>query len=232
LHGWAWTSGSWVRVWELLEKAWYKVIVPDLPWFGKTELTKVFTLDDYVDVVLDFVKDLWIDEFILWGHSNGGAISIKIVENQNIRSKIKLLVLNNSAWIRNDKKRSLKRKVFLIITKPFRFLAQFEAFKWLRKLFYRAIWNQDYIQAENKPFLKETYLNMISTDLREELKNIKVPILLIWWEKDTYTPLSDWEFMAKNIKNSELVVMKNKKHWIHLKSPEELVEVFLDSIKR
>jgi pimeloyl-ACP methyl ester carboxylesterase len=110
-------------------------------------------------------------------------------------------------------------------------LAQFEAFKWLRKLFYRAIWSQDYIQAENKPFLKETYLNMISTDLREELKNIKVPTLLIWWEKDTYTPLSDWEFMAKNIKNSELIVMKDKKHWIHLKSPEELVEVFLDSIK-
>jgi pimeloyl-ACP methyl ester carboxylesterase len=124
----------------------------------------------------------------------------------------------------------LKRKIFSIITKPLRFLASFGAFKWLRKLFYRAIWSQDYIQAETKPFLKETYLNMISSDLSEEIKNIKTPTLLIRWEKDTYTPLSDWKFMNENIKNSKLIVLEWMKHWIHLKNPEKLVDVFFENI--
>jgi pimeloyl-ACP methyl ester carboxylesterase len=106
-------------------------------------------------------------------------------------------------------------------------LAQFKAFKWLRKYFYRAIWSQDYINAENTPYLKETYLNMINSDLREEIKDIKIQTLLIWWEKDTYTPLSDWKFMNKNILNSKLVILSDEKHWIHLKSPKKLIETFL-----
>jgi pimeloyl-ACP methyl ester carboxylesterase len=174
---------------------------------------------------------------ILWGHSNGGAIAIKIQDKrQKIKEiwwnfKIKLLILNNSAWIRNDKRRSLKRKIFFIIVKPLKFLAQFKVFKWLRKLFYKAIWSHDYINTEDKPFLKETYLNMISSDLSNEIKGINIPTLLIWWENDTYTPLSDWKFMNKNISNSKLVIMKGKKHWIHLKNPEELVSVFLQNCK-
>jgi pimeloyl-ACP methyl ester carboxylesterase len=150
-------------------------------------------------------------------------------KEEKINFKIEKLILNNSAWIRNDKKRSLKRKIFSVLIKPFRFLASFEMFKGLRKLFYRAIWSQDYIQAETKSFLKETYLNMISSDLKKEIKEIKVPTLLIWWENDTYTPLSDWKFMSENIKNSKLIISENQKHWIHLKNPEKLVKTFLEN---
>jgi pimeloyl-ACP methyl ester carboxylesterase len=231
LHWWWWSSDSWIKVWELLAKNWYAIIVPDLPWFWKTKLEKVLNLDDYSDIVLWFVRNLWIKNFILWWHSNWWAIAIKITNHKYIISHISTLVLNNSAWIRNDKKRSFKRKVFSITTKPVKFLSKFKIFKWLRNLFYRAIWSHDYLQAEKIPFLKETYLNMISTDLREEIKNLQVKTLLFWWEKDTYTPLNDWKWMNKNISNSKLIILQNEKHWIHLNSPEKLVETFLKSIK-
>jgi len=32
---------------------------------------------------------------------------------------------------------------------------------------------------------------MISSDLQEKIKEIKLDTLIIWGEKDTYTPLSD-----------------------------------------
>jgi pimeloyl-ACP methyl ester carboxylesterase len=252
LHCWWWSSDSWVEVGKLLEKKWYDVIVPDLPWFWKTKLEKIFTLDDYADVVIKFMNELkderWKikkgqkvkDDIILWWHSNGGAIAINIVNRlkaeswklkENVKNfKIKKLILNNSAWIRNDRKRSLKRKFFSIVTKPFRFLAWFSTFKGIRKYFYKFIGSSDYINAENTPYLKETYLNIISSDLKEDIKNIKLDTLLIWWEKDTCTPLSDWKFMSENILNSKLVILKDERHWIHLKSPKKLIEAFLNNL--
>lgn len=228
LHGWGWNSQSWLVVWKLLFQSWFNVIIPDLPWFWKTKLDKSFDLDEYVNVVEEFIKELGLDNIILWWHSNWWAISIKIA----LKSKINIsrLVLNNSAWIRNDNKRSLKRKIFNLLIKPFKIFKKIPGFTKLREIFYRAIWSQDYLEAEKNPFMKETYLNMIKSDLSDVIKNIKQDTLLIWWKDDTYTPVSDWKYMRKHIRNSKIVVLENEKHWIHLTSPEKLVDTFLNNI--
>ena len=228
LHWWGWSSQSWLTVWELLFQSWFNVIIPDLPWFWKTKLEKVFDLNEYASVVEEFIKELWLVNIILWWHSNWWAISIKIAKRGKI--DISRLILNNSAWIRNDRKRGLKRKIIKIIIKPFKILKNIPWFWKIRELFYRAIWWQDYLQAEKNPYLKETYLNMIKSDLKEIIPNITLNTLLIWWENDTYTPLSDWIYMRKVIKNSKMIILDNEKHWIHLTSPEKLVHTFLKNI--
>jgi pimeloyl-ACP methyl ester carboxylesterase len=107
-----------------------------------------------------------------------------------------------------------------------------EKIQFVRKVFYKIIWWHDYLEAEKNPYLKQTYLNMINSDLKDEIKKINLKTFLIWWEKDTYTPLSDWNFMSKNIKNSHFIILKNQTHWIHLKNPELLSNTFLDLIKK
>lgn len=228
LHGWWWSSDSWIQVGEILENNNYRVLVPDLPWFWKTPLEKIFTLDDYKDFVINFCKKLNINNFILWGHSNWWAISIKVANAKKL--DLKLLVLNNSAWIRDDKKRNKKRSVITTVSKPLKFLWNNKVWQKARTLFYKAIWSNDYLEAEKIPFLKETYLNMISSDLKEEIKQIDDYTFLIWWEKDTYTPLSDWEFMSKNIKKSRLDVLDWEKHGIHLQNPQRLTRTFFSYI--
>ena len=236
LHGWQGASSSWTEVGDLLNREGYNVIIPDIPCASKlTKCTEIFNLDDYAELIEYFINNIKekynnfdFDNFILWGHSNGWAISIKLSNRWNI--KIKRLILNNSAWIRNDKKRSLKRKVFNNLVKPLKIAKKIPWIKKLRELFYRWIWGQDYLKAEENPKLKQTYLNMISSDLKDEIKNIKENTLLIWWEKDTYTPLSDAYFMRKNILNSKLIVLDNEIHWIHLKNPNRLVETFIKNI--
>lgn len=227
LHGWWGTSESWVKVWELLEKSWYKVVVPDLPGFGKTILEKVFTLDNYAETVEKFCKELWLSDFILLWHSNGWAISIKIANRKKL--EISKLILNNSAWIRNKKSINLKRKILKIVIKPFKFLTKLPFWNKVKNLFYRAIWWQDYLKSLENPLLKETYLNMIKSDLQEEIRNIDLETLLIWWKLDTYTRVEDWVWMSKNIINSKLVVLDSEKHWIHLHNPELLVKTILEN---
>lgn len=228
LHGWGWNSNSWIYVWELLMKSGFNVIIPDLPWFWETKLNYVFDLDEYSKVVSNFLRELNLDNFILWWHSNGWAISIKIV-NSHIFN-IKKLILNNSAWIRNDKKRNVKKIIFNIISKPFKLIFRFKIFKKLRKKIYSFIGWADYIKSEETPFLKETYLNIINNDISEEIKKIDLDTLLIWWEKDTYTPISDAYFMRKNIIRSKLIIMEDETHSIHLKNPNKLVDTFLKNI--
>lgn len=228
LHGWWGSSQSWLTVWELLKTNWFNVIIPDLPWFWKTKLKYIFDLDEYAKVIEWFIKELWLKNIILWWHSNGWAISIKIASRWKL--DISRLVLNNSAWIRNDKKRTLKRKVLWFVVKNFSFLKSIFLFKKLRILFYKIIWWRDYLNSEKNPHLKWTYLNMIKSDLTDIISKIEYNTLIIWWEKDTYTPLSDWKFMRDNIKNSKMIVLDNEKHWIHIQNPERLVETFIKNI--
>jgi len=241
LHWWQWASSSWSEVWKILGNSWYNVVIPDIPCASKnTKCNDIYNLDSYAELIEEFIWDLVkkhkkidFSNLILWGHSNGWAISIKLTNRKKIN--ILRLILNNSAWIRNDKNRSFKRKVFNFFTKIGKKVFSCSILKklWvdkIRNLFYRAIWSQDYLNAEKNPKLKETYLNMISSDLKDEIKLIDKFTLLIWWENDNYTPVSDAYFMRNNIKRSKLVILDNETHWIHLKNPERLVQVFLDNI--
>jgi len=228
LHGWWWSSNSWLEIWELLKKSGFNVIIPDLPWFWKTKLNYIFDLDEYAKVIGNFLRELNLDNFILLWHSNWWAISIKIA-NSHIFN-IKKLVLNNSAWIRNDKKRNIKKSIFNIISKPFKIIFKFKIFKKIRRKIYFFIWWADYIKSEEIPFLKETYLNIINNDISDEIKKIDIDTLLIWWEKDNYTPLSDAYFMKKNITKSRLVILENETHSIHLQNPNKLVNTLLKNI--
>ena len=228
LHWWGWSSKSWLLVWELLFKNWFNVVIPDLPGFWNTKLDKVFDLDEYANVIEEFIKELWFKNIILWWHSNWWAISIRIANRHKIN--ISRLVLNNSAWIRNDKKRNFKRKIIKLIIKPFISFKKVPGFLKIREFFYRLIWWQDYLNAEKKPFLKQTYINMIKSDLKNEIKKITQDTLLIWWEKDTFTPLSDWIIMRNEIKKSKIIIIENEKHWIHLSNPEKLVNTFINNI--
>ncbi len=228
LHWWGGSSRSWLTVWELLFQNGFNVIIPDLPGFWKTKLEKIFDLDEYASVVESFIKELWLTEVVLWWHSNGWAISIKIANRWKV--KISRLILNNSAWIRNDRNRNIKRKVLSFIIKPLKFFKKIPGFIKLRELFYRAIWGQDYLNAEKNPFLKETYLNIIKSDISDELTKIKENTLLIWGRDDKYTPIRDWIIMRNKIKLSKMIILDKEKHGIHLTSPEKLVNTFLNNI--
>ncbi|MDD2907349.1 MAG: alpha/beta hydrolase [Candidatus Gracilibacteria bacterium] len=228
LHGWGGSSDSWIEVGELLKNSGFNVIIPDLPGFGETKLNYVFDIEEYSKVVINFLRELKINNFILWGHSNGGAISIKIA-NSHIFN-IKKLILNNSAGIRNDKQRNTKKIFFSIIIKPFKIFGKIGFLKGFRSIFYKIIGGYDYIRSEETPFLKETYLNIINADLKEDIKKIDIDTLLIRGEKDTYTPIRDAYFMRENIKKSKLIILDNETHGIHIKNPIRLVDTFLKNI--
>lgn len=228
LHGWWGKSDSFINFAKNIFENWYNVFIPDLPWFWETKLDKVFNLDDYSNFVENIVLELWLKNFILMWHSNWWAISIKLVNSWKL--DIKKLVLYNSAGVRITKKMNLKRKIFKMLSLVFKPLKNFLFFKKIRILFYKIIWNYDYINSLKVPFLEETYKNIISEDLQNIMKNINIETLLIRWEKDDFTPISYWKIINKNIKNSKMIVLNWEWHSPHLKNVEYLTNTFLKNI--
>lgn len=221
LHGWR----SEGRVWqEVMQELNYTCYAIDLPGFGKSQLPATpFTLDKFSEVIREFISKLQLQNIILIGHSNGGAISIKsIVTNKFPVSK---LVLVDSAGIRENSFEKSAKKITASILKP---IFKIPFLKPVRDRIYIAMGSEDYVA---EPQLKETYINMISEDLSAELKKIDIPTLLIWGEKDEATPLSDGEFMKNTIPNSKIVVIPDGNHFAFQKSKEFFISTLKEFIQ-
>ena len=213
LHGWQSSKEKWQKVKENIESDEIEVIVPDLPGFKpETELKKPWTLDNYVEWLKDFSQDK--EKFFLLGHSFGGRVAIKFASRYP--EKLYGVILVSAAGIKKEYKIS-KITPFL---KKFSFLPGWQFF---RKIFYRYLLRKtDYLLIEGP--LKQTFKNVIEEDLTSLLKEIKVPVLIIWGEKDKITPLSDAYLIKKEIKFSQLEILPDLGHTPHLENPELLAQ--------
>ena len=227
LHWWWWKSDSWNEVGNILSRNNYDVYIPDLPGFWKSPLEKTYTIWLYAQLIENFIRNLDLDVTLLLWHSNGWAISTQIIANTN--HNIGKLILNNSAWVRLNWRRRIKRLILKPIAFTFKIFSFLPFYSVVRRKIYSFIGSADYVNTEKEnPHKKTTYLNMIWSDMSHEFKMIKTPTLLLWGEKDTATPLSDASFMRANIKDSEIVTIVGQGHSIHLKSPIKLCKHILE----
>jgi len=223
LHGWGSNSEKWQKVGELLTEKKFKVIIPDLPGFGKTqELPDAWSLENYSDFVKEFVLALNLDKFYLLGHSFGGAVAIKF----SLKSprKIEKLFLVAAACIR---KKTIKKWMLIRISKFLKIFSFLPFYPLARKAFYKFIVRDSEYQYQ-EGVMKKSFLKIINEDLSQVLISIKIPTIIIWGAKDDTTLIEDAYFMEKEIKNSKLVIISEGDHYLEQKKPEKLAEIILD----
>ncbi len=224
LHGWGSNTERWQNVADLLSKN-FKVIIPDLPGFGKSgALQEVWRPNDYVSWAEQFIKELNLGEFYLMGHSFGGALACKIAIKYP--QEVKKLFLISAASVR---KRTSGKKAYKTLSQIVKIFSFVPGYNFLRKAFYKFIIRKsDYPYVEGN--LKETYKNVIAEDLSQFTGFIKVPTVIIWGDKDTYTPVEDAQFMNQKIKNSKLIIIPGAGHILNRDCPEILAEKILANI--
>ena len=64
--------------------------------------------------------------------------------------------------------------------------------------------------------MRKTFQNIVNTDLKFTLNNIKQSTLILWGQNDTSTPLKDDYIFRKKIKNSALIVFRKASHYSYL----------------
>src|SRR3989344_6894961 len=113
LHGWGLNSNSYSNLKDNLTRHFRKVLIPDLPGFGKTPAPdRPFGSVDYAKYLSDFLEKENITKCILVGHSFGGRIALKFAHIYP--QKVIKLVLTGTPVIRDS---NFKRSAFYYLAK-------------------------------------------------------------------------------------------------------------------
>jgi len=93
----------------------------------------------------------------------------------------------------------------------------------------KRVGSDDYRAAT--PVMRQTLVNLVNEDLRNELPKIKQPVLLLWGELDDQTPISDGRLMEQLIPDAGLVSFPNSTHFAFLENRERfamIIKTFLE----
>lgn len=219
LHGWGANLTLFNNIIKCLSKN-HIVYSLDMPGFGESGLPdKAWNVDDFVDFIIDFIKEMKIEKLSILGHSHGGRIIIKMASRKNLPFEIEKLILVDSAGIVH--KRSLRKRLRIRTYKTLKYLV---SNKLVSKFFPNALdkLKEHFGSADykgSKPIMRESMVKVVNEDLTNLLPEIKKPTLIIWGTKDEDTPYSDAEVMEKLIPDSGIVKVEGAGHYSFLYNP-------------
>lgn len=220
LHGWGSSLDAFRLIRENLS-ANFRVTALDFPGFGGSDMPpEPWSVGDYAQFTLSFIKAVGIDKPVLVGHSFGGRVIIKLTGTKMIETD--KIILIDSAGVKHKKKFKSKFKIC--------------AFKTVKAVLSCPLWKKhtanildsarslfgsaDYNSAP--PILRQTLVKAVNEDLCCYMPDISASTLLIWGENDTDTPVSDARTMERLIPDAGLCIIKNASHFSFIQRPYEV----------
>jgi pimeloyl-ACP methyl ester carboxylesterase len=232
VHGFLGSSDMWSPQIKFFKDD-FRVIVPALPGFGKSKaLNSCDSIQCMAKSILDSLEKKEIKSFHLLGHSMGGMIVQEIVKL--VPEKISKLICYGTGPIGNipgrfetiDQSRE-KLKINGLYVTAHRIAKTWFIEEDKSKYFYLCdeAGKQTSVKAADNGLVAMKNWSGI-----ENLKNIKNETLIIWGDQDKAYNFNQVETLKNNIPNSDLKVIKDCSHNVHLEKPEEfnaVVEKFL-----
>jgi pimeloyl-ACP methyl ester carboxylesterase len=223
VHGFLGSSNVWEPQIQYFKNN-YRVIVPALPGFGKSNKIKSCnTIECMAKTVLNSLKKKKIQKFNLLGHSMGGMIVQEMARLSG--NQILKLICYNTGPIGNipdrfetmDESRK-KLKINGLEETAYRIAKTWFVEEDKAKYFY--------LSSEAS---KETSLEAADNSLvamknwngMDNLKNIKNETLIIWGDQDRSYNYNQVENLKNNIPGSSLKIIKECSHNAHLEKPDE-----------
>ncbi len=215
-HGFAGVAESWE--YQLAHFAnQYRVIAPDLRGHGQSDAPRSeYSMPELVQDMHDVLEALNVPkQFILAGHSFGGAVCIEFANTFPERIEKLILVACAGEY-------PLPKIASLLFRIPVHFAVPF----WR----YRRKWDAEY------HVLKSMFLNnMYSWQAWSQLRNIKNDTLLITGERDNYFPRYVYDDVAKLIPGAVVQDVGSAKHKVQLERHDAVnraIERFVETSKR
>ena len=207
LHGWPGDASRWECVARRMPDDCTTYCL-DLPGWGKTPLTRAYTLSDYERELEAFIAEKGIERPVIVGHSFGGRVAIKFALRRPER--VSKLILVASAGIEH---KSWLTRVSASLS-PFVPQA-------IRRRLLRFVASSDYLAADGVK--RETLKAIVAENLEPDLHRIAVPTLLIWGDADHTTPLEHGRTMEREIPGARLTVIPGGDHGIPYRRCDEVV---------
>lgn len=200
LHGWGASKERLRALGDKLARRGWHVVSLDLPGFGQTPATvKPLNLADYAKFVDEFSKKVFgRSYFVVFGHSFGGRVAIKLSLSC---MKVKGLVLCATSGL--TRTNIFKRIIFSILAKMGRILLITpNTAYFFRRILYKLAREHDYEMTNVVG--RMTMRRVISEEIKPLLPRLSVPTLILWGEKDKMTSVKG-TYLAKKLINRSIV---------------------------
>lgn len=219
LHGWGSSFDVYQGIINTLKNR-YKVVALNFPGCGNSDtMENPWNLDDYCNLVLKFINEIGIENPIMFGHSHGGRVTLKMAADKMVNPP-KIVLLDSAGLIPKKSFRQKWRAKSFKIIKTVLTLPIIKSFS--APLLEKARKHYGSADYNAAPLvLRQTLVSLVNTDLRDILHNIACPTLLIWGENDTATPLADAKIIESKIPDCGLCIIKGTGHYSFCERPFE-----------
>jgi pimeloyl-ACP methyl ester carboxylesterase len=241
IHGFLASTFCFRKLVPLLKKD-YNILTVDVPPFGKSGKAKsfLFTYKNIAATLIALLKELDIKKPILAGHSMGGQYSLNMVAHEpDIAEKVVLLC--SSGYLKPPGRLlSIGSRLPFFHLAVKRWLVRSGGVKDNLKLVVhdQSLIDEDMLRGYMLPFLNKDMFHGLGKFIHdregdlppEALQQLDIPCLLIWGEHDKVTPVAVGKRLQGDLKNSEMVVLKNTGHLIMEEVPEKVYQLMRDFI--
>jgi pimeloyl-ACP methyl ester carboxylesterase len=238
VHGYSSNKEIWIRFARRIKKH-YHIIAMDLPGHGNSTflMNASYSISSQVDYLKKMVNKLNLQKFHMVGNSMGGAISLYFTHQY--QSHIKTLALFNSGGVNSPHPSEFRKglnkgeNLFFIETK--------EDFNHLLDLSMASPpflpWPIKSVLFQNR--LARNEINKkIFKDISEELwkgesflKNITVPVFILWGQDDHLIDVSCVDIFHRNIPNSSTVILEKTGHCPMIEKSKETAKHYLNFLQ-
>jgi pimeloyl-ACP methyl ester carboxylesterase len=196
VHGLSASSLWWKRNIPALSQQ-YRLYLVDLPGFGSSGYARHrFVLTHAADWLLKWMEGVGLQKAHFVGHSMGGYICLWIAAHHP--EKVSSLVLVSPAVVPG-------------VHTVFEYLVPLVvSVRYLTPAFF-PILAYDALRAGPLAIIRAAS-ELLMVDVREELKTLAVPTLLVWGEHDTLVPLSIGYHVRDEMKHARFLLLKRAGH--------------------
>ena len=231
IHGFIEDGSMWNGVINGLAKN-YKLIIPDLPGFGKASLPDVdLTMEWYAEYIRAIVKAEKLNKVLVLGHSMGGYVTLNFAEKYG--ELLSGFGLINSHCFEDTPEKKINRQ------KGIAFVKKYGTEFFVREL-YCSIFHQDFLKKNQKlvdgliknaqqyspeAVMQASAAMMNRKDKTEVLKRASVPVLFIQGKDDESAPPEYTLKQASYPPFSDFNLFENSKHMSVFEKKAELIKI-------
>ncbi len=227
LHGWLGSWGLWQDTMKFLGR-YYRTYALDFWGFGESGKRRdSYAVQDFVSLVDQFLDELGITEAPLVGHSMGGTVSLSVAIQYPQR--VRKAVVIGSPIVGT----SLSFLLKLFGMAPIAYIVHHNlwglklGFHLLAPLYsqdkdWPAMMNRDLSRTTMESFLT-SIASLRRTDLRPYLKQINIPVLGMYGDKDIVVDPKQWKPLEDAVPQAKIERFQTAGHFIMLDEPAEFM---------
>jgi pimeloyl-ACP methyl ester carboxylesterase len=212
----------------------FRCLAFDLPGYGGS--TGDISIESYADLLDDFMHMMQIDRAAICGLSMGGYIALRAIVKYPER--FSHLILCDTQCIADSDEAKKKRYSTIEVIEKEGLVTFAEGF--MKNIFTEKNLqaNESYVQTIKATILSTKTETVIATlkalaermETCSNLKDMKVPSLIICGEEDKITPVKQAQFLHENIPGAKIKLLSAAAHMSNLEQPalfNEAISEFL-----